>query len=243
VTFEIGDVPLTAVLLIDSSSSMAGGKLQAAIEGAVAFVENMRRLDQVKLMFFSDRLLSVSRLTSAAGVDIQRFVTTSAAGGTALYDHLFVALKQIEQRQGRRVIILLSDGVDSHSTLEMEAVAQVARRSQAQIHWIRMRRGSGSEEDDDRTKIWSSWRSAEENSDQLRLLKQTVLRSGGDTHFIASIDQIEGVFLDILRNLREQYVLGYYPTNRRNDGAWHDVQVKVKRPGATIRVAEGYIDF
>jgi len=203
----------------------------------------MEELDQAKVMCFSDRLLNSTGFFTADGVDSSRIAITSAAGGTALNDYLFVALKLIEQRQGRRVIIVLSDGVDSHSTLGMAAVADLARRSQAQIHWIRLLRGSTAEADDDTIRIMSTWRSASEYRDQLELLKQTVTRTGGGIHSIDSIEQIEKVFLGILSELREQYVLGYYPSDRRNDGAWHKVRVRVVRPGAHVRAAAGYIDF
>jgi Ca-activated chloride channel family protein len=243
VTFELGDVPLTAVLLIDSSWSMAGDKLQAAIRGATAFVENMEALDQVKLMFFSDQLQSTTRFSDAGGVNSARLAVTRATGGTALYDYLYVALKLLEQRQGRRVIILLSDGVDSHSTLGMEAVADLARRCQAQIHWIRLRGRGDADAEDNTIRMSSAWRSASEYRHQLELLKETVSRSGGDTLSIDSIEQIEEVFLEILGDLREQYVLGYYPSNRRNDGAWHEVHVRVARRGLNVRVAKGYVDY
>ena len=243
VTFERGDVPLTAALLIDSSSSMAGDKLQAAIKGATVFVENMEALDRAKVMFFSDQLQSSTPFADAGGVNSAWLATTRATGGTALHDYLFAALKLIEQRQGRRVVVLLSDGVDSHSTLSMEAVADLARRCQAQIHWIRLRVGGDAEADDETIRMWSAWRSASEYRDQFKLLKETVTRSGGDIHSIDRIEQIEGVFLEILRDLREQYVLGYYPSNRRNDGGWHDVRVRVARRGAHVRVAKGYVDY
>jgi len=51
------------------------------------------------------------------------------------------------------------------------------------------------------------------------------------------------VFLDVLRELREQYVLGYYPSNERNNRAWHRVKVGVRGAGLDARTAEGYIDF
>lgn len=243
ITFERGDVPLTAVLLIDSSSSMAGAKLQAAIQGATAFVENMEALDQVKVMFFSDRLLSTTQFSDAGGANSTGLPITRATGGTALFDYLFFALKLIEQKQGRRVIIVLSDGVDSHSTLDMEAVSILASRCQAQIHWIRLRSSEDADAEDASIQMWSAWRSASEYRRQPKLLKETVRRSGGDIHSINRIDQIQAIFLEILHDLREQYVLGYYPSNRRNDGAWHHVRVRVAGRGVDLRVAKGYIDY
>lgn len=68
VTFERGDVPLTAVLLIDSSSSMAGEALRSALAGARAFVENMQPLDEAKVIVFSDRLLATTPFTGDPAV-------------------------------------------------------------------------------------------------------------------------------------------------------------------------------
>ena len=48
---------------------------------------------------------------------------------------------------------------------------------------------------------------------------------------------------EIVRELREQYVIGYYPTITLNDDSWHSVQVKVKRPGIKVRARDGYIDY
>jgi len=49
--------------------------------------------------------------------------------------------------------------------------------------------------------------------------------------------------VQILEELREQYVLGYYPSNRKDDGLWHRIRVKVKRSGTDVRTHRGYIDF
>ncbi len=243
VTFALGDIPFTAVLLIDASASMAGDKLQSAMAGATAFVGGMQELDQAKVMVFSDRLLNTTPFSNVQEVITASLATARAAGGTALHDYLYVALKLLEQRQGRRVVILLSDGVDSHSALSMQDVAERARRSQALIYWIRLRRAGSAEADDEAVRLSSAWRDPTEYKQQFDLLKQTVLQSGGSISSIRSIEQIQPVFLGILQELREQYVLGYYPSNRRNDGAWHKVEVKVDRGGVDVRVGEGYIDY
>lgn len=243
VTFERGNVPFTAVVLIDASASMAGDKLRLALEGAAAFVNGMDELDQTKIVVFSDRLLNFTPFSSAGELDTTGLATTRAVGGTALNDHLYFALKLVEQRQGRRVIILLSDGIDTHSGLAMGDVAERARRSQAQIHWIRILRGDADEADNDPAGRSSAWRTPDEYREQFKQLRSSVKRTGGSVHTVNEIDQTKPVFLAILRELREQYVLGYYPTNRRNDGAWHEVTVRAARPGVDIRAAEGYIDF
>jgi len=243
VTFERGNVPFTAVLLIDASGSMAGDKLRVALDGATSFVNGMDELDQTKIVVFSDRLLNSTPFASAGEVDTTGLATTRAVGGTALNDHLYVALKLVEQRQGRRVIILLSDGIDTHSGLAMADVAERARRSQAQIHWIRILRAGSDDANGDPAGRSSAWRTSDEYREQFKLLKRTVDGTGGSIHTVEETGQTEPVFLAILQELREQYVLGYYPTNRLNDGAWHKVTVRVGRSGVDIRAAEGYIDF
>ena len=138
VTYERGQVPLTAALLFDSSASMTGAGLEAAQRGVRGFAAGMAPLDQALLLLFSDRLLHRSPLTSdgqllAAGLDGVR-----AQGGTAVNDHLFLALQLLAPVQGRRVAILLSDGIDVESVLDMERVRESARDSQALIYWIQL---------------------------------------------------------------------------------------------------------
>ena len=72
---------------------------------------------------------------------------------------------------------------------------------------------------------------------------RTVLETGGRIIDLAQIDQTSAAMNEILRELREQYVIGYYPTITLNDDSWHSVQVRVKRPGVKVRARDGYIDY
>jgi len=133
VTFERGDIPLTATLLLDCSLSMKGERLAAALEGANEFVAGMRPLDQAMVLLFSDRLLRVTEFSEDREVLSQALTEVEAAGGTSINDHLFLALRRLEAVQGRRVVVLFSDGSDVHSVLPMEGVLQTARRSQKRL--------------------------------------------------------------------------------------------------------------
>ena len=55
--------------------------------------------------------------------------------------------------------------------------------------------------------------------------------------------EIEPVFRGILQELREQFAIGYYPSNLKSDGSWHSVKVSVSEPGCKVRTANGYVDF
>ncbi|MCW8985695.1 MAG: VWA domain-containing protein [Thermoanaerobaculales bacterium] len=242
VTFARGDIPFTAVLLIDASASMFGEKIESAVAGAASFIYGMKELDQAQVMVFSDQLLSTTPITGAREVLTAGLSSTEARGGTALQDHLFVALELIAQRQGRRVMIVLSDGVDTHSVVNMPQVFEVARRSNALIYWIRISSSDDTRLADSEVNMTSAWKDAAQYRQQIDLLNQVVGESGGRVLRVGAPDEIRPVFIDILRELREQYVLGYYPNDRRNDGRWHKVRVEVAGEDVEVRAPRGYVD-
>ena len=238
VTFARGDVRLTAAILIDSSASMRGERLRYALRGAATFVNGIRDIDDASLVLFSDRLLHSTPFSHDLEVLTSGLGQREAAGGTALNDHLYLALKRLEHQQGRRVVILLSDGLDSHSALRMTHVTWLARRSRALIYWLRT--GSRTEALKPRT---SAWKDPDEYRAEYEELTRTVLETGGRIVTLSRIEDAEAAFREILAELREQYVLGYYPTVSRGDGAWHRVTVRVRRSGLLVRTRGGYVDF
>ncbi len=244
ITFARGDIPFTAFVLLDSSISMEGEKLSSALAGAKTFFKGMKTLDEGKLLVFSDRILHSTPFTSFPAVLTAGLGQVRARGGSAVSDHLFLALQQMEERQGRRVVILLSDGVDSHSVLPMLRVLKKARRSQALIYWLRLRyRGAASGASDELPGLRSAWRNESGYQREVQALRQAVEESGGRIQVISSAREIEGAFRGILEELRDQYVLGYYPKISRKDGSWRRVRVRVRRPGVEVRARDGYVDF
>ncbi len=241
VTFARGDIPFTAVLLIDASTSMFGEKIKSAVAGAASFIHGMKELDQAQVMVFSDQLLSATPITDAKQVLTAGLSSTEARGGTALQDHLFVALKLLTQRQGRRVLILLSDGVDTHSVLSMPQVFEVARKGNVLVYWIRIS-GSDGHVPDWGANMTSAWKDGAQYHEQRELLTQVVDESGGRILEVGAPEEIRPVFIDILKELREQYVLGYYPDDRQNDGRWHKIRVGVAGEDVKVRAPRGYVD-
>ncbi len=244
VTFARGDIPFTAVVMVDSSTSMKGEKLRSAMRGAGTFFEGMQELDEGRLLVFSDRILHTTPFTTFKEVLSAGLGLVKARGGTALNDHLYLSLKQLQERQGRRVILLLSDGVDSHSVLTMRDVSAEARRSQALIYWLQLPYSKTASED--RTKLpqlTTPWRSSKTYQEEFDRLHSSVTESGGRIFLLSSIDDIAPTFREILRELREQYVLGYYPEVTRNDGSWREVKVRVRGSDLEARSRGGYVDY
>jgi len=243
ITFERGDVPFTAVILLDASSSMAGEKIAAALDGARSFVDGMRELDEARIVVFSDRLLGATPFLTAADPSARALDGITADGGTALNDQLYAGLHALEARQGRRVVIMLSDGLDSHSVLAIDDVVPLAGRSRALLYWLRLVSGGATSPDLAPGRQHSAWRDGPAHTRQIGALERAVAASGGRVAMIRSASEMGPTFVNILAELREQYVLGYYPSGARNDGAWRDVKVKTPFAGVELRAASGYLDF
>lgn len=235
--FGKGEVPLTAVLLLDTSESMQGERLEAARRGASVFLSGMRQDDEASLVLFSDRLLRATKFSGDRAELEQALAETEASGGTAVNDFLYMSLKLLDARIGRRAIILLSDGFDVHSVLPIDEVMWKARTSQSIIYWIQL------DERQKETSFSSAWRDHLGNDHEYQDLKKTVLESGGRILRIDKASQLEGAFANVMRELREQYVIGYYATDSKKDGRWHPIKVDVKRSGVKVRVREGYVDY
>lgn len=237
VTFEGGDVPLTASLLIDSSLSMEGAALASALAGARVFIEGLGPLDEASLMVFSDRLLARTPFDSDPALLNEIITSVSPAGSTSINDHLYLALQELDARQGRRVVVLLSDGLDVDSILDMSDVEWKAGHVQSVLYWIRP--DSGVNLADARASVW---RSADEQKTETEALARAVEESGGSIHVIDSIANAAEAFREILRELRDQYVIGYYPTADLDDGTWHTVTVHIDDPSLEVRARGGYYD-
>jgi Ca-activated chloride channel family protein len=237
-TFARGDLALSTVVLMDASASMEGDRLRTAAEGVKAFASRVLPQDEVSLVLFSDELLMRTPFANDAATLLAPVAGVAARGGTAIHDHLYLALKDLEGRLGRRVVVLLSDGVDVESTLGMEDVRWAARRSQALLYWIRLQETTRG-----RIERSSAWRDRRGHEEQLRLLETAVTESGGRVEAIPGVEQVGAALQRILRELRQQYVLGYQPTRDRDDGAWHKVEVRVRGAGGyRVRTREGYTD-
>lgn len=237
VTFARGDIPFTALLLVDASDSMRGDRLGTALAGVRRFLAELRPLDQAKLMLFSDDVVYETPFSSFPEVLTTGLDSVRPGGGTALNDHLYLAVQELARRSGRRVVVILSDGVDTTSVLPMADVLSSVRKSSALIYWLRVggEPASGMHS--------SSWRSADQHRRELEGLQEAVDGSGGRTLLLPRVSASEGAFAGIFEELRRQYVLGFSPGEDRGDGSWHRVRVQVRRPGVEVRTAAGYFDF
>lgn len=239
VTFESGDVPFTAVILVDASESMRGGRLEVALEGARSFVGGFAELDQAKLILFADRLHHETPFTSFSSVLSLGLSGVRAGGGTALDDFLYLGVKRLEERQGRRVVVILSDGTDVESILPMEYVRWMVGQVQPVVYWIRL---TGADTTDPAgATVRSFWRSAEGHAREIETLAEIVEESGGRIEPIRRVEEAKDAFRWILDDLRNQYVLGYFATGAESADGRHEVEVRLPDRRLDVRTRGSYL--
>jgi VWFA-related protein len=231
--FSRGELPLRMVILIDTSGSMRE-KLPLAQEAAVQFVRSLEPGDQVQVVEFNDRVLTLAELTGDFDQVEAAIRQTEAVGATSLYNAMYVSLKDLyrkgsaaEAELDRRAMVVLSDGNDTKSVLGFEDVKEEARKGNVVIYAISLR---ANEEDLQKDK----YRNAKYELDML------ARETGGVSYAPQKIQDLSGVYEQIEFELKTQYSLGYISTNPATDGAWRRLQVLSKAPGTEIRTRTGY---
>lgn len=233
--FARGDVPFTAVLLLDTSLSMEGERLRAALEAARAFLAAVDPLDEVKLMLFGDLMRGETPFTNIPAVLSLGLGEPAAGGGTALNDAVYLAAKRLESRSGRKVIVLVSDGVDVESILEFRWVRPILQRNQILLYWLRLEPATGSAP----LRYFTVWRDAEGHAREMQALTDATGASGGGIRPIAGTAEVAAALAELVRELRLQYVLGYYPAAGADEPSSRRVEVKVRGGGYRVRTQRG----
>jgi Ca-activated chloride channel family protein len=228
--FARGELPLKLVILLDVSVSMRT-RLEMAQEAAVRFVESLKPGDEVQVVEFGDRVLTLVEFTPNFTEVAEAIRSTEPDGATALYNAIYVSLKDFESfRAGevdRRAIVVLSDGNDTRSVLGFEDVKAQARKSNVIIYAISLRASKADLEKE-------KYRNAKF---ELDLLAE---ESGGVSYAPGQLKDLTGVYDSILDELKGQYTLGYVSTNVEHDGAWRHLQIVSAEPGTVVRTREGY---
>ena len=136
--------PLTTVLVLDRSGSMAdNGKIEALKAAASSYVRLMKSEDKIGVIAFANRTQEMQPPIAQKRPLYEALERLQASGGTALYDAVFEGIQSVSKLSGRRIVLALSDGIDNDSWKSMEAVVNLARRHGVPIYTIGL--GAGSE--------------------------------------------------------------------------------------------------
>ncbi len=228
--FSVDELSLKLVILLDVSGSMRQ-KLPLAQEAAVRFVSSLKSEDEVQVVEFGDRVMTLVEFTTDFDVVNDAIQSTEVAGATSLYNAIYISLKDLESYRpkelDRRAVIVLSDGNDTSSVLGFEDVREQARKTNVTIYAISLRANQADLKKE-------KYRNAKFELDQL------ANESGGVSYAPESLDDLAGIYDLILTELKSQYSLGYVSTNTEHDGKWRRLQILTAEAGTSVRSREGY---
>jgi len=214
-------VPLELVTAIDVSGSMLGA-MPSVRSAAKHFLAALGPGDQVSLLAFNDNLFTLARRSTDPAARLRAVDRLAAWGGTALYDVVIRALDMVGRQQGRRAIVVFSDGQDENSFANEDAVIRRVEASDSTLYMI----GQG-----------EATRSAQLQA----LLQRLATVSGGRAFSTDDPGRLEQAFAEIIEDLSNQYLLAYPPKNTVRNGAWRRIRVEVGSGGQyKVRARQGY---
>ncbi len=225
---DLETMPFHIGVLFDTSGSM-DRDVGFAKTAAIRFLRGLTFAVDMTLVSF-DTQVRVSRFDQS---DFPRLVERlrgqEAGGMTALYDALGVYLDGAFAQDGRKVLLLYTDGGDTRSRMRLGELLDLVRASDVTVYAIGFQ-----------TQLRTADRMMER-----RRLEEIVGLTGGQCYFPDSVDELDEIYAQIRGELAARYSLGYVSTDPTTDGAWRRVRVKLAetRPeleGARIRARNGY---
>lgn len=213
-------MPLSIVILLDISSSMAGRKLENAKKSLIQFLRHLNKGDEAMLITFNSRPLVVQQFNPELDRIRRAIRKLEANGSTALYDAILTGLKESRAAHNRRqVLLLLSDGINTYGNAEIRGTIAQLRRSATELFAI------GLETDlPEEIQYQPLTRS---------VLDQLTASAGGEAFIVVQSRDLGKVCDEISDRMHNQYTFAYYPP-KTGDGRWRNVRIETRNPGFTI---------
>jgi VWFA-related protein len=231
--FKQEDVPLSVGLVVDTSGSMSD-KLDSLSTAAMTFVRESNPDDETAIVSFSDSVNLDQDFTQNTRQLSRVLKEIRTDGATALYDAVFLAAKHLTKEgfREKKVLLVISDGDDNHSRYRLKEVLETIRESKIILYSVGL---LSADTGGPNTGFAGHGRKA---------LKQLAEVTGGAAFFPRSTEEVEKVCEKIARDLRNQYTIGYGPSNQRLDGSWRKTIVQVNPPKTSpkvqVRTKQGY---
>lgn len=211
-------------LLLDTSGSMVN-EMHLARTAAIKFLNRFEDADDMTLVDF-DTEVRVARYGQADFPRlVERIRSRKPDGWTALYDAIGVYLDGASTQDGRKILVLYTDGDDTRSNMTFSETIELLRASDVTMYVVGL------------------FGRRLPNPQERARLSQLAEVTGGLAYFPAAASQLDEVYDKIVEEVSARYTLGYRSSNRVEDGAWRAVEIRLTRPdlqGAKIRARKGY---
>jgi Ca-activated chloride channel homolog len=213
-------------LLFDTSGSM-GADIGLSRSAAVRFLNTLPDAKDMTLVDFDTEVRVAKYEQQDFPRLVERIRNRKPAGFTAMYDALGVYLDGASNLQGRKILVIFTDGGDTNSTIRFGDALTLIRASDVTVYSVGfLENQPGSV-----------------RAEQRLRLTQLAGESGGESFFPSDMKQIDQAYERILSQIRAQYSLGYVSTNATTDGSWRKVEIKIRRPdvsGLRVQSRKGY---
>ncbi len=217
-SFSTEDVPISVGMIFDSSGSMAD-KIGKSKEAVAQFFKTSNPQDEFMLINFNDRLKLVSGFTSKFDNLESGLLSVKAEGRTALLDAIYLGLDAMKQATtNRKALLIISDGGDNHSRYTENDIKRAVKEGDVEMYAVGIFEPLSS-----RTRTL-------EEANGPELLAELAQVSGGRMFSVEDPNELPDIMEKISLELRNQYVVGYKPSNLIRDGRWRRVKVKLAPP-------------
>jgi Ca-activated chloride channel family protein len=217
--------PISVVVMLDTSASMTGTipLLRAAAE---QFLIRLLPADKARVGAFNDKIQFSARFTSDRDELVSDVKDLDYGNSTKLYDALAASLDELKPIEGRRVILVFTDGDDTASSSSLGSVIDRARADEVMVYAIGLE-----------SNYFNGQRMVRSKPD--RGLKKIADETGGGYFELDKTSDLAPTFTRVAQELHSQYVLGFAPTQL--DNRVHKLSVRVKQPGMTARARRSYL--
>jgi VWFA-related protein len=216
--FASEDAPISVGLIFDTSGSM-GSKLEKSRQAVAQFFKTTNPEDEFFLVEFNDRPELVSPFTTSLEEIQNKLTFTQSKGRTALLDAVYLGLHTMKKgRNARKALLIISDGGDNSSRYTESEIKNLVREADVQIYAIGIFESAS-----------GRGRTAEELAGP-GLLQEISEQTGGRAFAVENLNELPDIAAKIGIELRNQYLLGYTPSNAARDGKYRKVTVKLVQP-------------
>ncbi|MEP7116014.1 MAG: VWA domain-containing protein [Acidobacteriota bacterium] len=223
-SFSNDPQPFTAVVMLDTSASMTE-HLKLLNQASEQFLMRLLPVDRAQVGAFNDKLQLSGTFTNNRDELIAALDDLQFGNSTRLWDGLAFSLDAFKGVDGRRVVLLFTDGDDTASKVRFGDVQGRARDEEVMVYGIGLS-----------VEFFNGMRQVRGKPD--RNLRRIADETGGGYFELLKTDQLAPTFTRVAQELRSQYLLAFAPETL--DGKVHKLEVRVKRPGITVRARKSY---
>jgi Ca-activated chloride channel family protein len=216
--FSSEDVPISIGVIFDLSGSM-GNKVGKAKEAALQFFKTANPQDEFFLVGFNERAEVLSPFTNNVDDLQSRILSASAKGRTALLDAIYLGLREMRTaRNAKRALLIISDGGDNSSRYNENDLKRLVREADTQLYSVG---------------IFDPFDYRSRTPEELNgpsLLSEVTELTGGRAFSVGDVNELPDIATKIGAELRNQYIVGYRPSNKSHDARWRKIKIKLRTP-------------